>query len=110
MQLTFYRPTVIYLRPALEALLCAGSQREERQLATFQVEAAERIARGLAGGRSGGTIVTAGTGSGKTLAFYLPALAWLAQEIDDTYATRVIAIYPRNELLKDQLAPVSCGT
>jgi hypothetical protein len=90
-------------RLALEALLYGSNGRTERKLAAFQIEAAERISRGLASGRSGGTIVTAGTGSGKTLAFYLPALAWLAQEIDGTHTTRVIAIYPRNELLKDQL-------
>lgn len=90
-------------REALEAMLTARGDQGERQLAEFQIEATERILRGLALERDGGTIVTSGTGSGKTLAFYLPALVWLAQEIDQAHATRVIAIYPRNELLKDQL-------
>ena len=47
-------------------------------------------------------MVGAGTGSGKTLAFYLPALAQLAAP--GVPSPRVVAIYPRNELLKDQLA------
>ena len=49
-----------------------------------------------------GDVVGAGTGSGKTLAFYLPALSQLAAE--GAAGPRVVAIYPRNELLKDQLA------
>jgi hypothetical protein len=90
-------------RQGLEALISSHGEHKDRDLARFQVDAAERILRGLALNRAGGTIITAGTGSGKTLAFYLPTLSWLAEEIDETHATRVIAIYPRNELLKDQL-------
>lgn len=90
-------------RDALEALLASGSSHAERKLATFQAEAAQRILRGLAAGRAGGTIVTAGTGSGKTLAFYLPALSWLSEHLGSPPAARIVAIYPRNELLKDQL-------
>ena len=50
------------------------------------------------------TIVCAGTGSGKTLAFYLPVLTSLAQNICNNHTgfVQAIAIYPRNELLKDQ--------
>lgn len=78
-------------------------------MSKFQVDAAERILRGLEDGTRTGTLVSAGTGSGKTLAFYLPALAWLAQRRvaePRTRAVRVLALYPRNELLKDQLAEV----
>lgn len=50
------------------------------------------------------TIVCAGTGSGKTLAFYLPALTSLINDLQRDRSTRVrtLALYPRNELLKDQ--------
>jgi hypothetical protein len=75
----------------------------ERALSGFQVRATSRIFS-MAGhtGRTG-TVVCAGTGSGKTLAFYLPALLKLAPLIDASTWTKCLAIYPRNELLKDQL-------
>ncbi|MET3962801.1 hypothetical protein ABIE44_002735 [Marmoricola sp. OAE513] len=51
-----------------------------------------------------GVVVTAGTGSGKTLAFYLPLLAWLSDHVQpQSGKTSALALYPRNELLKDQL-------
>lgn len=78
-------------------------------LARFQVKSAERILAGLEDRACTGTLVSAGTGSGKTLAFYLPALSWLAaQRVQSPNArgVRVLALYPRNELLKDQLAEV----
>ena len=53
--------------------------------------------------RSFGTVVSAGTGSGKTLAFYLPAYAAMATQVSGEYWTKCLALYPRNELLKDQL-------
>jgi DEAD/DEAH box helicase/Helicase conserved C-terminal domain len=74
-------------------------------LAGFQVRATERMLRDIDGSWSRGMIVTVGTGSGKTLAFYLPALthvATLAKQGE--HWTKVIAIYPRNELLKDQFS------
>ncbi|MFN9296024.1 MAG: DEAD/DEAH box helicase, partial [Planctomyces sp.] len=49
-------------------------------------------------------MVCAGTGSGKTLSFYLPAFISISQTIDTHRWTRCLAIYPRNELLKDQLS------
>jgi superfamily II DNA or RNA helicase len=54
--------------------------------------------------RSSATIICAGTGSGKTMAFYLPALSALSTDIlgDATPRVRILAIYPRKELLKDQ--------
>lgn len=77
---------------------------ESMKLATFQSRATENILSQLKSNRSSGTIVCAGTGSGKTLSFYLPAFLCIAQSIDSSEWTRCLAVYPRNELLKDQLA------
>lgn len=72
------------------------------QLAAFQKRATERLL--LCADRDLGIIVGAGTGSGKTLAFYLPAFLRLAEMVQaGEFWTKAIAIYPRNELLKDQL-------
>lgn len=77
--------------------------------AKFQIDATARVLGGLAQNTPQGTIVSAGTGSGKTLAFYLPALSWLAAQkkaYPRARGVRILALYPRNELLKDQLAEV----
>jgi hypothetical protein len=88
-------------KSVLEALL----GRDERfRLAKFQQRATETILRNTGQRHSSGTIICAGTGSGKTLAFYLPAFLHLAESIDASFWTRCLAIYPRNELLKDQLS------
>ena len=72
------------------------------QLAAFQKRATQRLL--LHADRDLGIIVGAGTGSGKTLAFYLPVFLRLAEMVRaGEYWTKAIAIYPRNELLKDQL-------
>lgn len=79
------------------------------RFARFQIDASTRILDGLSARSPRGTLVSAGTGSGKTLAFYLPALAWLSVERKaqpGSKGVRVLALYPRNELLKDQLAEV----
>lgn len=80
-------------------------------LAGFQVRATERIMQcwldhQVKSNTASGTIVCAGTGSGKTLSFYLPALTRLAEEIcnNPERKVRILAIYPRKELLKDQFA------
>jgi ATP-dependent helicase YprA (DUF1998 family) len=88
---------------ALRAMLT--TDRDELQLARFQFEATEHIRARLADGSTAATMVCAGTGSGKTKAFYLPVLSTLAADAANDAArwARVIAIYPRNELLKDQL-------
>lgn len=90
-----------FTRNALHALLARGG---EFRLAEFQQEAARQILADLDGSTSRATIVGAGTGSGKTLAFYLPALAHIASHIDTSYWAKGLAVYPRNELLKDQLS------
>ncbi|MFD1547345.1 protein DpdJ [Nonomuraea guangzhouensis] len=71
-----------------------------RSLSRFQLAATAEIFSALRSKRDRGVVVGAGTGSGKTLAFYLPALSQLAAAAT---GSRLIAIYPRNELLKDQL-------
>ena len=89
---------------ALTALLREGAA-SPLQLAEFQFQAARRLFLDLRGRSSRGIIIGAGTGTGKTLAFYVPALTHLASLIDrDSHWTKAIAIYPRNELLKDQFA------
>ncbi|MBS5904541.1 MAG: DEAD/DEAH box helicase [Acetobacteraceae bacterium] len=71
-------------------------------LAAFQKRATQRLL--LPADRDLGIIVGAGTGSGKTLAFYLPVFLRLAEMVRAReFWTKAIAIYPRNELLKDQL-------
>jgi len=78
-------------------------------LANFQLRSCERILGAYersSGSQSSptGTIVCAGTGSGKTMAFYLPALAIVYSDVleNPDYRVRILAIYPRTELLKDQ--------
>ena len=72
------------------------------RLAEFQVRATKGLLAPATQDRA--TIVTAGTGSGKTLAFYLPAFMQLVELATPEPWVKAIAIYPRNELLKDQLS------
>lgn len=75
-------------------------------LARFQVDATRSIFRSASGRQSCGIIVGAGTGSGKTRAFYLPAFALMAGRSGRRSGNRrvqTLALYPRNELLRDQL-------
>ncbi|WP_122046638.1 protein DpdJ [Vibrio atlanticus] len=82
------------------------------QLSGFQVRSTERILSKYEHHRRkrtyhpSATIVCAGTGSGKTLSFYLPAMTKLATDLinDDSGRVRILAIYPRKELLKDQFS------
>lgn len=73
----------------------------ERSVSAFQARAMTRLAQAHAGPQ--GTVITAGTGAGKTLAFYLPVLTHLLATHRPPGPPRVIAIYPRIELLRDQL-------
>jgi len=73
------------------------------ELASFQLASIKAMLRDLAGVYSRGMIVGASTGTGKTLAFYLPALTHIATLMSEkSFWTKALAIYPRNELLKDQ--------
>jgi hypothetical protein len=71
----------------------------------FQRRSIRSIVEALGGTDPTGIMVAAGTGAGKTLAFYLPLLAWLSDRIRSRKQpqTTALALYPRNELLKDQL-------
>jgi hypothetical protein len=78
---------------------------ENFKLANFQVRAIEQMVKDFQGNRDKGFIVCAGTGTGKTLSFYLPALTKIAIEVEENvYWTKALALYPRNELLKDQFS------
>lgn len=52
-----------------------------------------------------GSVISAGTGAGKTKAFYIPAFLGAVGDIaaDPRPYTKIIAVYPRNVLLADQL-------
>ncbi|GBF31834.1 Lhr-like helicases [Desulfocucumis palustris] len=75
------------------------------QLAGFQMQSLFHLLEAVKGQRDTATIIGAGTGSGKTKAFYLPAFAQICNCVKDDPRpwVRVLAIYPRVELLKDQL-------
>ncbi len=79
------------------------AEQKINELAGFQERSIVRL---LNSSGDTGTIVTSGTGSGKTLAFYLPALIKVAENITHENWTKVLVIYPRKELLKDQFSEV----
>ena len=90
-----------------EALSLIIGENKNFKLSGFQLRATERILKALntaTSNKSSGTIVCSGTGSGKTLSFYLPAISNLAKNLinDSSPRVRILAIYPRKELLKDQ--------
>lgn len=89
-------------RDVVRALLRADTD-QPWLLREFQADATARILAFAGGGKQAGTIVCAGTGSGKTLAFYLPAFTRIAARLTSAPSTKCLALYPRNELLKDQL-------
>ena len=88
---------------AVHRLLGAEGDLKQRTLSRFQVDATNVILQGLKSPTDQACIVSAGTGQGKTLAFYLPTLLHLVQRSGAEAGTSVLAVYPRNELLKDQL-------
>lgn len=71
--------------------------------ASFQERAFEHIFAKCGEKGVSGSVVCAGTGSGKTKAFYIPAFLRVASELSAPPFTKVIAVYPRNVLLADQL-------
>ena len=82
----------------------ASAQVGDRNLAAFQLNAARAVFASLGEAKGRGVIVGAGTGSGKTLAFYLPAFAAMAEQaLPGSHRVHTLAVYPRKELLRDQL-------
>ncbi|MFI7578003.1 protein DpdJ [Micromonospora sp. NPDC049497] len=82
----------------------ARAQLSHPTVARFQVDATWAITNALHAGQSTGVIVGAGTGSGKTLGFYLPAFAAMAEHArKGGGGVHTLALYPRIELLRDQL-------
>lgn len=90
-------------RSTLTAMLEPSVSAPARSLSDFQLRATSSVQEGLAARGDTATVVCAGTGSGKTLGFYLPALTTVLQLLDNSYWAKIVAVYPRNELLKDQL-------
>lgn len=88
---------------AMERLLDAGDG-TFLSLARFQKDAIVQQMRNLRERGDRALVIGAGTGAGKTKAFYIPALAHIAATLTDAHAVSALAIYPRVELLKDQLA------
>jgi hypothetical protein len=97
-----------FKQKALEVMLDSNvPYQRSLMLADFQLRATSNALRDLTSKstKSQGAIVCAGTGTGKTLAFYLPALTHIADLVKKgEFWTKAIAIYPRNELLKDQFS------
>jgi len=82
----------------------ASAQIGPRSLARFQADATCQIFSSLSRRQSRGIIIGTGTGSGKTLAFYIPAFAAMADHASGHHRrVHTLAIYPRKELLRDQL-------
>ncbi|MBN9653282.1 DEAD/DEAH box helicase [Halobacillus sp. GSS1] len=75
----------------------------ELKLSKFQIRSLLHLLN-LTVYKDSGTIIGAGTGSGKTKAFYLPAFVKIVTSLknDPSSWSRILGIYPRNELLKDQ--------
>jgi hypothetical protein len=73
-------------------------------LARFQHEAILQQFLQLRSGGDRALVIGAGTGAGKTKAFYIPAMAEIVGMISTIPSVKILAIYPRTELLKDQLA------
>jgi len=88
-------------RSVINAMTADGN--DHFKLSGFQVRATRQTLTALKVPLTSAIVIGAGTGSGKTLAFYLPAFTYLAGLRDSTLWTRALAVYPRIELLKDQL-------
>ena len=77
------------------------------KLANFQIRSTEQILNSLSKNIVPGNLISAGTGSGKTLGFYFACLGQISsnifRNIRNDHWLQCLSIYPRTELLKDQL-------
>lgn len=76
------------------------------RLSRFQERSIQTILGWKNARKDQAAVVTAGTGAGKTYAFYLPVLSDLIAQPVGRRCPSVLAVYPRIELLKDQLQSV----
>lgn len=83
--------------------LAQGKDGRSLAFAGFQDRAFRHIFQKYGQPGVSGSVVCAGTGSGKTKAFYIPAFLRATSELSGQPFTKVIAVYPRNVLLADQL-------
>jgi hypothetical protein len=85
--------------------LATGSNGEQVRFSGFQRRAFAHLLERYGAQDFRGSVVSAGTGAGKTKAFYVPAFVALAADVASRPERfpRIIAIYPRNVLLADQL-------
>jgi len=92
------------LKDCYDALSC-DVQGNELKFAGFQKRSFGHIFKEYRSGNFSGSVICAGTGSGKTKAFYIPAFLRVVEEISSNPSpfTKIIAVYPRNVLLADQL-------
>ncbi len=105
-ELSQQRASPLYLA-AVERLL-QGELGNTLSIAKFQKDAILHHYRILHGGASEplyehALVIGADTGAGKTKAFYVPAMAEIAASLTRDRFVRALALYPRVELLKDQL-------
>lgn len=95
---------LLFQRDIYDALSSRGDG-SKFVFAGFQQRSFERILGAYGTESQNGTVVCAGTGAGKTKAFYIPAFTAAAADIKAKGQpfTKVVAVYPRNVLLADQL-------
>ncbi|WP_352600253.1 protein DpdJ [Mesorhizobium sp. M0047] len=100
-----YASQPTFQRAVFEALASRPDGGGAFSFAGFQVRSFERIFRSYGAEEQSGTVVCASTGAGKTKAFYIPAFTAIAGDLGRSANrfTKVIAVYPRNVLLADQL-------
>ena len=74
-------------------------------LSKFQLRSIKSISTALARKENASIVISSGTGSGKTSAYFIPMFNWLSNElkVGGHVGVRTLALYPRVELLKDQL-------
>lgn len=81
-----------------------GLEPGDTQITGIQERALQQLGEALLEPRGGGFVITGNTGSGKTEAALFPLiLAALQERLNDIVGCKVILVYPRQELAKNQL-------